>query len=132
MRLFVTSTTIEFPLTHFSVESESDLSTTPETTPLPLESDEHLMEDTSPYGPFMANVAGNISDLTFNNFAIKHIQRPNFPARQGTVFTSNVQRTVSLIGSVVEEAEVLRDRSDELLKLPLKVAIIWDPFCTWD
>ncbi|KAL6411469.1 MFS monocarboxylate transporter [Ilyonectria robusta] len=92
----------------------------------------NLGEYTSPYEPFTANIQQKISALTFDNFAMEDVERPDAPAPRRNIFMSNVQRTVSLIGSVVEEVEVLRDRTAELFDTPLKVAVIRDPFSTWD
>ncbi|KAH6977327.1 hypothetical protein BKA56DRAFT_674146 [Ilyonectria sp. MPI-CAGE-AT-0026] len=92
----------------------------------------NLRQYSSPYRPFTAKIQEDISDLNFNNFVTQDVKRPKFPAEEKVVFTSIVERTVCLIGSVVEEVEVLRDRSQELRELPLKVAVIRDPFSTWD
>lgn len=92
----------------------------------------NLRQWASPYAPFIEKIRDEVSDLTFDNFVINGVTRPEFPASPGVVFTSNEHRTVSLIGSVVEEVDFLRDCTTQLFNKPLQVAVIRDPFSTWD
>ncbi|KAF7547404.1 hypothetical protein G7Z17_g7734 [Cylindrodendrum hubeiense] len=62
---------------------------------------------------------------------IKGVDLPENPISGSTVFTSNEHRTVALIGSVVEEAEMLRERVTNLFNKTLKAVILQDSFAAW-
>ncbi|KJZ74048.1 hypothetical protein HIM_06497 [Hirsutella minnesotensis 3608] len=86
----------------------------------------------SPYAILLSEVDGEHAKLTYELYQEPSPEaRPRFPVEAVPFFITPAQRTVSLIGSVVEEQKMLQEHVITLAKTTLEIIVIRDTLSRW-
>ncbi|KAI5467348.1 hypothetical protein BGZ63DRAFT_419061 [Mariannaea sp. PMI_226] len=89
-----------------------------------------LKDYSAPFAPFIGRARGTARDLTFGNFDWPD-KLPEKPAPASTMFTNEEHRMTSLMGGVVEEVEMLRQRVEKLKDTTIQVSVISNAYDKW-
>lgn len=100
------------------------------TEPVEAPDDHRLKLRSGPGSGWFAGLTSvDVNGLAFDNFAFDGAVAPEYPSPAVVAFVSDAHRTVSLLGGIAEEVEMLRKHTDELFEMTLPCSRRCQPCC---